>query len=158
MSTICAGRVCGTYLAPLYESHRELPPDALLTPVGTGSPMSIFGLPKQDVTWGISRSCPRTPSSAPHGWMQSLVSSPLLCKGSWRSTTVRSSSRTTKGIPSVSFRRLVLATSAAFEFTLYFVEYLRPRDFGDRSTTLVLKALELCCRFRFLFLEKNSEF
>ena len=44
------------------------------------------------------------------------------------------------------------------EFTLYFVEYLRPCDFGDRSTTLVLKALELCCRFRFLFLEKNIEF
>jgi hypothetical protein len=44
------------------------------------------------------------------------------------------------------------------EFNLYFVEYLRPRDFGDASTTLVLKGLELSCRFRFLFLEKNSEF
>jgi hypothetical protein len=41
---------------------------------------------------------------------------------------------------------------------LYFVEYLRPRDFGDASTTLVLKGLELSCRFRFLFLERNSEF
>lgn len=59
--------------------------------------------------------------------------------------------------------RLILTTSTRYfngirEFSLYFVEYLRPKDFGDPATTLVLKGLELCCRFRFLFLEKGSEF
>jgi len=38
------------------------------------------------------------------------------------------------------------------------VEYLKPREFGDQSTTLVLKGLELCCPFRFMFLERNSDF
>src|SRR6202021_2143312 len=30
----------------------DLPDDAVLTPVGTGNPMSIFGLQDQEVTWG----------------------------------------------------------------------------------------------------------
>ncbi len=44
--------------------------------------------------------------------------------------------------------RVILTTGTRYfngirEFNLYFVEYLRPRDFGDASTTLVLKGLEL---------------
>jgi hypothetical protein len=35
---------------------------------------------------------------------------------------------------------------------------LRRRDFGDPETTLLLKGLNLFCRFRFMFLEENSEF
>jgi len=59
--------------------------------------------------------------------------------------------------------RLILTTGTRYfndarEFNLYFVESLKRADFGDRSTTLLLKGLELLCRFRFLFLERNSEF
>jgi len=44
------------------------------------------------------------------------------------------------------------------EFNLYFVEYLSRTQRGDPDTSLLLKGLELACRFRFLFLEKSSEF
>ena len=59
--------------------------------------------------------------------------------------------------------RVILTTGTRYfngvrEFNLYFVEYLRRKEFGDTDTSLALKGLELCCRFRFLFLEKASEF
>lgn len=45
-----------------------------------------------------------------------------------------------------------------YDYNLYFVEVLRPPDLGNRETTLLLKGLELVCRFRSMFLEKESEF
>src|SRR5207245_1353689 len=59
--------------------------------------------------------------------------------------------------------RIILTTSTAYynstrEFNLYFVEALRPKDYGDRNTTLLLSGLEIVCRFRFMFLEEQSEF
>src|SRR5580704_15387978 len=44
------------------------------------------------------------------------------------------------------------------EFSVYFVEMLKRADFGDQSTTNLLKGLELVCRFRFMFLETDSEY
>jgi hypothetical protein len=59
--------------------------------------------------------------------------------------------------------RVILTTGTRYfdgvrEFNLYFVEYLKRGDFGDRSTTVIFKGLELLCRFRSLFMERNSEF
>ena len=59
--------------------------------------------------------------------------------------------------------RVILTTGTRYfngirEFNLYFVEYLSRKDYGDPDTSLLLKGLELACRFRFLFLEKTSEF
>jgi hypothetical protein len=38
------------------------------------------------------------------------------------------------------------------------VETLERGDFGDRSTSLLLKGLDIACRFRFMFLERASEY
>jgi hypothetical protein len=59
--------------------------------------------------------------------------------------------------------KLILTTSTTYfngnkEFNLYLIEALRPTDYGNRDTILLLKGLELVCRFRFMFLEVNSEF
>jgi hypothetical protein len=39
------------------------------------------------------------------------------------------------------------------EFNLYFVETLRREDYGDKKTSLLLKGLDLVCRYHFMFLE-----
>jgi hypothetical protein len=44
------------------------------------------------------------------------------------------------------------------ETSLYLVELYRRRDYGDPATSLLLKGLQLVCRFRFMFLEKQSQF
>src|SRR5271166_5224044 len=59
--------------------------------------------------------------------------------------------------------RLILTTATKYfdnsrEFNLYFVEALKREEYGDRNTTLLLKGLELVCRYRFLFLERDSKF
>ncbi len=59
--------------------------------------------------------------------------------------------------------RVVLTTSTKYwddsrEFNLYFVETLSRDEYGDKSTTLLLKGLELVCRYHFMFLENDSEF
>ena len=59
--------------------------------------------------------------------------------------------------------RLVLTTSTTFydgwvESTVYLVDVYRRDDFGNPSTSRLLKGLQLICRFRFLFLENQSQF
>jgi hypothetical protein len=44
------------------------------------------------------------------------------------------------------------------EVNLYFVESLYRQEYGDADTTILLKGLELVCRYRFMFLEKDSKF
>jgi hypothetical protein len=44
------------------------------------------------------------------------------------------------------------------EFNVYFVEMLHRADYGDQVTSYLLKGLDLVCRFRFMFLETDSEF
>jgi hypothetical protein len=41
---------------------------------------------------------------------------------------------------------------------VYLVEALQRKDYGREDTTLLLKGLHIVCRFRFLFLEPQSEF
>src|ERR1019366_9313522 len=59
--------------------------------------------------------------------------------------------------------RVILTTATKYyddnrEFNIYFVEALQRAEYGDASTTLLLKGLELVCRFRFMFLEDASQF
>jgi hypothetical protein len=59
--------------------------------------------------------------------------------------------------------RVILTTATRYyndylEFNVYFVEMLRRTDHGDPATSRLLKGLELVCRFRFTFLETDSEF
>jgi hypothetical protein len=142
------------------ESGRaDLPDDAVLVPVGTGSPMSIFGLQDQEVTWADFAKLTKN-SKFRDSWIDAITS--VVTSSLQGQLDVDNSQVIVSNDERHAFR-VILTTGTRYfngmrEFNLYFVEYLRPRDFGDPSTTLVLKGLELSCRFRFLFLEKNSEF
>jgi hypothetical protein len=137
----------------------DLPDDATLIPVGTGNPMSIFGLPNQDMTWAEFGKLTKN-SKFRDSWIDAITS--VVTSSLQGQLDVDNSQVIVSNDERHAFR-VILTTGTRYfngtrEFNLYFVEYLRPRDFGDASTTLVLKGLELSCRFRFLFLEKNSEF
>jgi hypothetical protein len=59
--------------------------------------------------------------------------------------------------------RVILSRSLRYfdgrrEFHVYFVEGLSRNDYGRRLTTRLVRGLELACRFRFMFLEPESEF
>jgi hypothetical protein len=59
--------------------------------------------------------------------------------------------------------RLILTTSTTFydgsvEASVYLVKALLQKDYGRHDTTLLLKGLHIVCRFRFLFLESQSDF
>jgi hypothetical protein len=143
----------------LGSAGRDLPADASLIPVGTGNPMSIFGLASQEISWADFGKLTKN-SKFRDSWIDAITS---VVTSSLQSQLEVDNSQVIVSSDERHAFRVILTTSTRYfngirEFNLYFVEYLRPRDFGDHATTLVLKGLELCCRFRFLFLEKNSEF
>jgi len=51
----------------------------------------------------------------------------------------------------------VLYFSGENEIHIYVVE-VKSRDFGDRTTTMLLKAIQVGLQYRFMFLEQSSEF
>jgi TIR domain len=137
----------------------DLPDDAVLVPVGTGIPMSIFGLQDREITWGEFKKLTKS-SKFRDSWIDAITG--VVASSLQGQLDVDNSQVIVSNDERHAFR-VILTTGTRYfngtrEFSLYFVEYLRPRDFGDASTTLVLKGLELSCRFRFLFLERNSEF
>jgi len=137
----------------------DLPGDAVLLPVGTGNPMSIFGLQDQEISWEEFKKLTKN-SKFRDSWIDAITS--VVSSSLQGQLDVDNSQVIVSNDERHAFRVIFTTGTRYFngirEFNLYFVEYLRPRDFGDSSTTLVLKGLELSCRFRFLFLEKNSEF
>jgi hypothetical protein len=142
----------------LEASDRELPPDATLTPVGNGNPMSVFGLQNNPLTWEDFKRL--TKSRFRESWFDAIgnvVSSVL------ESQLDVDNSQLIVSHDEKHAYRVILTTGTRYfdgnrEFNLYFVEYIRRTDFGDRETTILFKGLELLCRFRFLFLERNSEY
>ena len=59
--------------------------------------------------------------------------------------------------------RIILTTSTTYynrtiDTSIYFVEVFRRPDYGNPETSMLLKGLQIVCRFRFLFLEQQSEF
>ncbi len=143
----------GEELSPQSE---ELPGTSTIVPEGTGV-MSIFGLPDEKISW-----------------VDFLNGSPDKYRLFWKDTiefVILSSldkleadnsqiiiSRKDQTIYRVILSKRIKYYSGVQEFHLYFVEILRRHDFGDVQSTNLLKALGLCCRFRFLFFEKKSEF
>jgi hypothetical protein len=137
----------------------DLPADALLIPVGTGNPLAIFGLPNQEISWRDFSTFAKN-SKFGDTWLDAITS--VLASSLQGQMDVDNSQLVVSNDARNAFR-VILTTGTRYfngirEFNLYFVEYLRPKEFGDPNTTLILKGLELCCRFRFLFLEKGSEF
>jgi hypothetical protein len=145
--------------AAFIKSRPDLPADARLQPDPSGSPMSIFGLPDVDMTWESFLSS-ISDSEYCDSWRQAItnvISSSFPDRiNSDNSQVVTSAGKTKR------YRIILTACTKYFddrrEFSLCFVEDLRRKDFGDNDTSLLLKALDIVCRFRFLLLEGDSEF
>ena len=143
--------------AALQKSETDLPSDAEVIPVG-GSPMSIFGLGDETMTWENFLQS----TSGPHGdaWREAITS--VIISSQAERIDVDNSQIILSSDESKSYR-IVLTTATRYwddvrDFNLYFVETLGRRDIGDEDTTLMLKGLELACRYRFMFLESSSPF
>jgi len=143
--------------AALQQSQSDLPMDAELVSAG-GSPMSIFGLPDAPMTW---EKFLQATGQTRYGdsWRDAITNVVLsgLDKINVDNSQIVVSSDESKTY------RVILTTATKYyddqrEFNLYFVEALRRAEYGDQATTLLLKGLELVCRFRFMFLEEDSEF
>jgi hypothetical protein len=141
------------------KSMPDLPADARLQPDPSGSPMGIFGLPDADMTWeSFLKSISRNEYC--ESWREaitSVISSSFPDKVNVDNSQVVISADKTK-----SYRIILTACTKYFddrrEFSLCFVEGLRRKDFGNDETSLLLKGLDIACRFRFLLLEGDSEF
>ncbi len=137
----------------------QLPPDAVLTPMGSGNPMSIFGLTSAEMSWAEFQEQTKQ-AKFRDSWVDAITS---VITSSLQSQLEVDNSQVIVSHDEKHAYRVILTTGTKYfngvrEFNLYFVEYLKRTDFGDRDTTVLFKGLELMCRFRSLFLERNSEF
>lgn len=134
----------------------ELPGASMILPDGSGA-MSIFGLPDQKLTWADFLK--KSPDKYRIFWKDTIefvILSSLDRLDADNSQVILSEKDET-------VYRVILSKRTKYyngiqEFHLYFVEILRRNDFGDELSTNLLKALGLCCRFRFMFFEKRSEY
>jgi hypothetical protein len=145
--------------AALQSSGSAPPEDALLVPVGTGNPLAIFGLESVETTWGDFQAKTKN-SRFLHSWIDAITS---VVTSALKSQLDVDNSQVIVSSDEKHAYRVILTTGTKYydrtrEFNIYFVEYLRPPERGDRDTTLLLKGLELLCRFRSMFLERASEF
>jgi hypothetical protein len=141
----------------LNSAGEDLPDTALLIPVGTGNPMSIFALPSVQTTWSDFRK--QKPNKYLDSWIDAITK---VVTFSLQNQFQKDNSQVIVSGDEKDAYRVILTTGTRYfngdrEFNLYFVE-LRRREFGDPSTTLLLKGLELICRFRSLFFEQQSEY
>lgn len=135
----------------------QLPEDANLIPMGTGKPMSIFGMQNTETKWGAFRKQPS--NKFLDSWVDAITK---VVNSSMKNQLDIDNSQVIVSYDAKNAYRVILTTGIRYfngnrEFNLYFVE-LRHREFGDPRTTLLLKGLELVCRFRSLFLEQESEY
>lgn len=140
-------------------SQPDLPADARIRPGPSGSPMSIFGLPDAEMTWESFLSS-ISGSEYYESWRQAITS--VIASSFPDKVNVDNSQVVISDDRAKSYRIILTECTKYFddrrEFSLCFVEGLRRRDFGNSDTTLLLKALDIACRFRFLMLEGDSEF
>ena len=137
----------------------SLPDDATLVGVGSGMPLSIFGVQGNQVTWEQFKKQTQQ-NKFQDSWIDALTSVVI---SSMRSQPAVDNSQIVLSHNAMSTYRVILTTGTRYfngnrEFNLYFIEYLRRGDSGDPKTSLLIKGLDLACRFRSLFLEQNSKF
>jgi hypothetical protein len=143
----------------LNASDGQLPKDTLLIPVGAGNPMSIFGLPSNEMSWEEFQGQTKQDKFR-DSWVDAITS---VVMSALQSQLDVDNSQLLVSHDEKHAYRVILTTGTKYfngvrEFNLYFVEYLKRPDFGDQDTTVLFKGLELLCRFRSLFLERKSEF
>ncbi|MFZ1005191.1 MAG: TIR domain-containing protein [Candidatus Sulfotelmatobacter sp.] len=142
----------------LDRASEDLPPDTEITP-STGTTMAIFGLPDMPITWGRFLAA-AAGSPLCDSWREAITSVVL---SSFSDRVDVDSSQIIFSNDEARTYRLMLTTAARYyngdrEFNIYFVEVLKQADYGDQSTSYLLKGLDVVCRFRWLFLENYSEF
>ena len=142
----------------LEAAEGELPNDAQLIPVGAGAPMSVFGLTERPISWECFCGAVTTHALGT-SWIQAIKA--VVASSSPSQINVDNSQIILS--PDNHIYRVILTTSTAYfngklEINLYLVEALKRPDYGDKTTTYLLKGLELASRFRFLFLERDSRF
>jgi hypothetical protein len=126
----------------LKRSSGDLPPDALLTPVGAGGSVEIFGFSDtESITWEkflekISNSNYRD------SWREAIRS--VMMSSFPDHINVDNSQIIVSSDGSKAYR-LILTTvtryyNDIYDFNIYFVEALQRADFGDAATTLLLRS------------------
>jgi TIR domain len=141
----------------LHANDGDLPADADFVP--TVGSMEIFGLPDNPMTWQqFLQSTAENKFS--DSWREAITS--VIISSLPDKINVDNSQIIVSNDEAKTYRLILTTATKCYddnrEFNLYFVETLRRPDYGDASTTRLLKGLELSCRFRFMFLEGNSEF
>jgi hypothetical protein len=134
----------------------DLPGSANLVPEGNGT-MAIFGLPEREIRWEDFYRTAKTKYK--NSWKDAIETVAVSSLGE---NNVDNSqliiSHTGSEVYRVMLSRAILFLDGRREFHLYFVEITRRNDFGNKDSTRLLRALGLCCRFRFMFFERESEF
>jgi hypothetical protein len=146
----------------LSQSVQSLPPESEIRPLGdqsNGGSMKIFGLSDETITWKkfLELTANQLYADSWRDAITSVVLSAFPDRVDVDNSQVILASDGTTGY------RVILTKATKYyddyrEYTVYFVEMLQRPDFGDQSTTDLLKGLELVCRFRAAFLEPQSEF
>jgi TIR domain len=136
-----------------------LPPDAELHPKCAGMPMAIFSLQDEQITWEKFLSA-TADNRFCDSWREAITSVVL---SSFPDRVNVDNSQVILSSDEAKAYRVILTTATKYyddyrEFSVYFVEMLHRADYGDEATSNLLKGLELVCRFRFMFLETDSEF
>jgi hypothetical protein len=146
--------------ATLGRSNPDLPGEAEISiPKGSAGSMAVFGLPDANTTW--EKFLQSTSGNLHHdSWREAIAS--VIMSSFPDHINVDNSQIIVSSDDSKTYR-VILTTAKRFynddhEFNIYFVEALARPDYGDASTTLLLKGLELVCRFRSMFLEDESPF
>jgi hypothetical protein len=143
----------------LEQAIDNLPPDAQLVPQHAGTPMSIFGLQDEQIPWEKFLSS-TADNRLCDSWREAITS---VVMSSFPDRVNVDNSQIILSSDEVKAYRVILTKATKYyddyrEFSVYFVELLNRADYGDESTSNLLKGLQLVCRFRFMFLETDSEF
>ncbi len=143
----------------LEQASDRLPPDAEIRPMGASTSMAIFGLPDEPITWEKFLAS-TAENRFGDSWREAITS---VVMSSFPDRVNVDNSQIILASDEIKAYRVILTTATKYynecrEFNLYFVETLHRADYGNPSTSYLLKGLELVCRFRFLFLETESEF
>ena len=137
----------------------NIPDDARLVGMGTGKPLSIFGFQSNEITWGNFKQ-QTAQNKFRDSWIDALTTVVI---SSMQNRPAVDNSQIIVSHNAMSTYRVILTTgirnfNGNRAFNLYFIEYLKRGDLGDPKTTLLVKGLDLVCRFRSLFLEEASKF
>jgi hypothetical protein len=143
----------------LEQAGDSLPPDAEIRPMGSGQSLEIFGLVDKPFTWAEFLTA-TADNRFRDSWREAITA---VVMSSFPDRVNVDNSQIILSSDEIKAYRVILTTATRYyndyiEFNLYFVEMLRRTDYGDRATSHLLRGLELVCRFRFIFLETDSEF